>query len=327
MTCMRGAHTGSCPEDMAVDLVLLKTFLKVAALGNITKAAVVLFVTQSAVSRRIKQLEWYAGQPLLKRSGAFLSPTDAGHMLIDKARRMLAIEQEIIDSLGINEKKQKISFCCTPSLGIDRLSGVLSSFVACNAATVDLNCVFTMPEEALAGIASGHFDLALIDHCDEIDLKGHIVHPLPDDEILFISAPSLGIEKEATTIERIFGERLYLKNEKGCAKRFIDKNLWKLGHTCSDFSSIVYFDDFSFITREVLSGQGITFLSSGMVAGELQSGRLRAHHVSRFDRYRPRSLVLARQELSSHLLLFIDTIFATFNMTRPEISFSPERRR
>ncbi|WP_041245680.1 LysR family transcriptional regulator [Geotalea uraniireducens] len=300
-----------------MDLVLLKTFLKVAAVGNISKAAAVLFVTQSAVSRRIKQLEDYVGKPLMERSGASLVLTDAGHMLIDKARKILDLERELLDSLDISKGKQKISFCCTPSLGIDRLPSVLSSFVADHATTVDLNCVFAMPEEALVGIDSGRFDLALIEHCDEVDLKSHATHPLPDDEVLFFSAPALGIAAKETTIDRLFGERLYLKNEKGCAKRFIDKNLRTVGRTCGEFSSVVYFDDFTFIIREVLAGKGIMFASSGIVAEELRSGLLRGHRVSEFSHCRPRTLILARQELSPSLQVFIDCLFAAFDLTRP----------
>lgn len=300
-----------------MDLTLLKTFLKVADVGNITKAASLLFVTQSAVSRRIKQLEDSIGRPLLKRNGTSLVPTDAGYLLIDKGRKILALEQEFHLGLGIGKVKQKISFCSTPSLGIDRLPGVLTSFITDHATTVDLNCIFTMPEEALAGIDSGRFDLALIEHCDEIDLKDRISHQLPDDEVVFISAPSLGITGDITTIERLFGERLYLKNEKGCARRFIDKNLRNIGRACGEFSSVVYFDDFSFILNEVLAGKGITFVSSALFSEGLLNGRLCAHRVSGFSHYRPRTLVLARQELSPHHQVFIDYLFAEFGLTRP----------
>ena len=305
-------------ESMTMDLVLLKTFLKVAALGNITKAAAVLFVTQSAVSRRIKQLEDYVGKPLIDRSGSSLVPTEAGRLLIDKGRKILVLEQEFFNSIGISKRKQKISFCCTPTLGTDRLPGVLSSFVADHAATIDLNCVFAMPEEALTGIDSGRFDLALIEHCDEVDLKDRVTYPLPDDEVVFLSAPSLGIAQDETTIDRLLGERLYLKNEKGCAKRFIDKNLRNLGLTCGEFSSVVYFDDFSFILREVIAGKGITFASSGIVEEDLRNGKIRVHRVGEFSHCRPRTLILARQEMPSHLLFFVDNLFATFGLTRPE---------
>jgi LysR family transcriptional regulator, transcriptional activator of the cysJI operon len=299
-----------------MDLTLLKTFLKVADLGNITRAASVLFVTQSAVSRRIKQLEDSVGRPLLTRNGTSLAPTDAGLLLIDKGRQILALEREFHSSLGLGQIKEKISFCSTPSLGIDRLPGVLTSFITDHATTVDLNCIFTMPEEALAGIDSGRFDLALIEHCDAVDLKDRVIHPLPADEVVFISAPTLGIPAGTTTIDRLLGERLYLKNAKGCARRFIDMNLRHIGRACEEFSSVVYFDDFSFILNEVLAGKGITFVSSALFSEELLSGRLCAHTVAGFNHYRPRTLILARQELSRHHQVFIDYLFTEFGLKR-----------
>jgi len=308
-----------------MDLLLLKTFLKVADVGNITKAASVLFVTQSAVSRRIKQLEESVGRPLLMRNGTSLVPTDAGYLLIDKGRKILALEQEFRLGLGIGKAKQKISFCSTPSLGIDRLPGVLTSFISDHAETVDMNCIFTMPEEALAGIDSGRFDLALVEHCDEIELKDRITHPLPDDEVVFISAPTLGITGDITTIDRLLGERLYLKNANGCAKRFIDKNLRGIGRACGEFSNAVYFDDFSFILREVLAGKGISFVSSALFSEGLLNGKLRAHRVSGFNHYRPRTLILGRQELSPHHKIFIDYLFAEFGLTRSVNRLCDER--
>lgn len=299
-----------------MDLLLLKTFLKVAAVGNITKAAADLFVTQSAVSRRIKQLEEMVGTPLFERNGTSLLPTEAGSLLIEKGRKILDIEQEFFLSIGSGTIKERISFCCTPSLGIERVSEVISYFFADHAGSVDLNCVFTMPEEALDGIDSGRFDLALMDHCEDLVLKGRLAHSLPDDEVVFLSAPALGIA-EHTEIDRLLGERLYLKNEKGCARRFIDSNLRGSGRSCDDFSSVVYFDDFSFIMREVVAGKGITFASTAIFDEELASGRLRAHRVSEFSHRRPRSLVFARQELSTHHQLFVEYLFAEFGLTRP----------
>ena len=252
-------------EDTPVDLVLLKTFLKVAAAGSITKSAAALFITQSAVSRRIKQLEEHIGCPLFVRSGTFLKLTAVGHQLIDKGRKILEIEHDFLENIAARQSKQTISFCCTPSLGMYRLSGFLSSFVVKHSKSIDLSCVFTMPEEALAGIDNGRFDLALIDHCDEIDPKNHILHHLPDDEMVFVSSPSLGISAPELEIERLFEERLYLKNKNGCAKRFIEKNLLAMGRSFDDFAGVVFFDDLSFLADEVLAGNGISLVSKDFV--------------------------------------------------------------
>ena len=308
-----------------MDLLLLKTFLKVAAFGSITKAAGVLFVTQSAVSRRIKQLEDAVGKPLLERSGPALVPTEAGLLLIEKGRKILDLEHEFYLGIDSAKSREKISFCSTPSLGIDRLAGVLTLFIADHAATVGLNCVFAMPEEALAGIDNGRFDLALIEHCDEVDLKGQLSYALPDDEVVFISAPALGIRADHPSLDRLLKERLYLKNEQGCAKRFIDKNLRNIGRSCDEFSSVVFFDDFSFILREVMAGKGVTFVSRALFAAEISSGKLHAHHISQFTHYRPRTLILARTELSFHHQVLLDYLFAEFGLQR-ELNFPQEHR-
>lgn len=291
-----------------MDLILLKTFLKVAAVGNITKAAVVLFVTQSAVSRRIKQLEEYVGSPLFERSGTVLKPTPAGLALIDRGRQILEIERDFLAGLATCQSKQKITFCCTPSLGMHRLPRFLSSFVANNSKTIDLSCVFTMPEEALAGIDSGGFDLALIEHCDEIDLKNYVIHQLPDDEVVFISSPSRGIPEQEVEIGRLFEERLYLKNRNGCAKRFIEKNLSSMGRSCDDFSSLVYYDDIPFLISEVKVGNGICFISKEFVKDELQAGQLVAHTVIGFNHFRPRTLILSRDKPSTLVKNFVDEL-------------------
>ena len=300
-----------------MDLVLLKTFVKVVATGSITKAAVVLFVTQSAVSRRIKQLEEYVGSPLFERSGTALKPTSAGQILVDRAHKILEIERDIFANLNPSPKKQKISCSCTPCLGMHRLSGFLSSFIASHSKTIDLSCTFTMPEEALAGIDSGTFDLALIEHCDEIDLKNYVTHDLPDDEMIFVSSPSRGIDRAEVEIGRLFEERLYLKNQIGCAKRFIDKNLWSLGRSINDFAGVVYFDDLPFVIGEVIAGNGIGFVSKEFVERELRAGQLVAHKVAGFHHFRPRTMVLSREHLSPLVESFVDAVFAEFSTRGP----------
>lgn len=307
-----------------MDIVLLKTLLKVVALGNISKAAAVLCVTQSAVSRRIRQLEDHVGKPLLVRSGTAVTPTEEGRFVLAKAQQIVDLESQILDKLRVNEPKQRISLCCTPSFGIGRLPSILSAFMADNGESADLSFVFDMPEEALLGIESGRFDLGLIEHCDELDLTGHRAHGLPDDEMVFISAPTLGIESPTPSIDRLLPHRLYLKNQQGCARRFLDKNLALIGHSLAEFDTIVYFDDLQFIIREVLDGNGITFVSTGLVANELRNHSLRAHRIVGFDHFRPRTLVLGRQKPSPPLLAFIRTIYIAFGMPMPS-ALAPDR--
>jgi LysR family glycine cleavage system transcriptional activator len=58
--------------------------------GNMTRAAVELGITQSAVSHRIRRLEAFMGTPLLLRHNAGLAPTPAGQSLADGLADLLS---------------------------------------------------------------------------------------------------------------------------------------------------------------------------------------------------------------------------------------------
>ncbi|HMB47704.1 MAG TPA: LysR family transcriptional regulator [Afifellaceae bacterium] len=62
-----------------MDVTLARTFLAVVETGSFVEAARRVFVTQSTVSMRIKQLEQELGRKLFERSkgGARLTPSGA----------------------------------------------------------------------------------------------------------------------------------------------------------------------------------------------------------------------------------------------------------
>ncbi|HMO45963.1 MAG TPA: LysR family transcriptional regulator [Rubrivivax sp.] len=74
-------------------------FLKVAELGNVTRAAAQLHLTQPALSRHLKQLEEEAGTPLLARHGRGVRLTAAGVHFRDVAREILGRLVSLQDEL------------------------------------------------------------------------------------------------------------------------------------------------------------------------------------------------------------------------------------
>lgn len=68
---------------------VLKAFLAVSRTGNITRAAEQLHMSQSALSRRIAELEDEVGSPLFDRTGRCLTLTDRGMRFEAHAREML----------------------------------------------------------------------------------------------------------------------------------------------------------------------------------------------------------------------------------------------
>ena len=78
-----------------IDTALLRAFISVAETGGMTAAASVLNLTQAAVSQQIKRLEEAFEAQLFERDRRGLRLTGAGERLFGKAKRMLALNDEI----------------------------------------------------------------------------------------------------------------------------------------------------------------------------------------------------------------------------------------
>lgn len=78
-----------------IDTSLLRTFVAVAETGSMTTAAKQLHLTQAAVSQQIKRLEEVLERPLFERDARKLMLSTGGAMLLAKAPRLLALNDEI----------------------------------------------------------------------------------------------------------------------------------------------------------------------------------------------------------------------------------------
>jgi DNA-binding transcriptional LysR family regulator len=77
----------------------LITFQKVARLGNVSLAAEELFLSQSATSIQLSNLEEAVGTKLLSRTGRGIRLTEAGEVLYTLCERVLNVWQEISDEM------------------------------------------------------------------------------------------------------------------------------------------------------------------------------------------------------------------------------------
>lgn len=74
-------------------------FWRVAKLGHLTRAAIELHTSQSAVSTQIKQLEERIGEALFVREGRRLTLTDTGQLVFAYAEDIFGLGQELLGRL------------------------------------------------------------------------------------------------------------------------------------------------------------------------------------------------------------------------------------
>ena len=94
---------------------LLRTLIAVVDLRSFTKAAASLGVTQPAVSAQIKRLQFLLGSDLFDRSSQGVSLTPHGVAVVSYARRLLSINDQIVDLRSAGARPELVIRLGTPS--------------------------------------------------------------------------------------------------------------------------------------------------------------------------------------------------------------------
>jgi DNA-binding transcriptional LysR family regulator len=105
-----------------MDTELLKTFLEVHQTRHFGRAAENLFLTQAAVSARIKQLESSLGGPVFTRYRNNLQLTETGRRLVPHAQSMLIAWDRAKQEVSLNSRNEVI-------LGLGATNGLWDLFL------------------------------------------------------------------------------------------------------------------------------------------------------------------------------------------------------
>jgi molybdate transport repressor ModE-like protein len=142
------------------DLEQLRTLAAVIDAGSLTAAAPRVFLSQSSVSEQIRKLEERAGQSLLTRSKAGVTPTEAGTRLLAYARRILALSDEAFRDLHGETLQGELRVAVTDYFrpgDLTRLLGRLGE----SYPQVRLNVSILKSDALRAAYAHGDFDVGL----------------------------------------------------------------------------------------------------------------------------------------------------------------------
>lgn len=138
----------------------LRTFIAIIESGGFTAAGRILGKSQASVSEALSRLEHGLKQRLVERTTRKLSLTASGHVLLDYARRLQALEEEAIEVVGGGTgRRVRIGM---PDDYLERVgASILNQFAIANPGTqVETFCDFSSRLEEMIQI--GAIDLAVI---------------------------------------------------------------------------------------------------------------------------------------------------------------------
>jgi DNA-binding transcriptional LysR family regulator len=139
---------------------LLRTLIAVVDLRSFTKAARLLGVTQPAVSAQIKRLQYLLGYELLDKRAPGVRLTPRGTGVVDHARRLLAINDEIIEVANGGAAKQTLRVGIPGDYAGSRIPATLARF---RLRWPDIGFVVSSdtPDNLLREIQQGDLDVVM----------------------------------------------------------------------------------------------------------------------------------------------------------------------
>ena len=117
---------------MRIDTLGVQAFIAIAEHGSFQKAAHSLFITQTALTRRLQNLESLLGVKLVERTTRSVALTTIGGDFLPQCRRLLA---ELAMVLGEIEKagsaqRGDVSIACVPTVGVQYLPQIIRAYSA-----------------------------------------------------------------------------------------------------------------------------------------------------------------------------------------------------
>lgn len=164
-------------------------FLAVMQTGSISIAAEKLFLTQPAVTKRLKNLEEELGVHLFEPAGRGIQPTQAAHELLPRVKHWLLDYENIKHALSHaqNTIGGILRIGTSHHIGLHHLPAILKQYVQLYP-EVQLDVHFVDSEQAHQAVLSGELELAFLTLPPKADPR-LTYQTLWNDPLQFVVAP------------------------------------------------------------------------------------------------------------------------------------------
>ena len=175
--------------EVNIPTELLRTFVAVYELGSFTKAAQLFDLTQPAVSAHMRKLEVMLGGDLIEKKSSGINLTARGEQAMRAARRLLAINDELVVSCGTQHRLNGIRLGI-PNISAEGLRKIIGAFRnEIGSARVRICCDHSIG--LLESVHSGYLDLAFL-FADQAEMKGAVTSW--SEDLVWVRAPDLALE-------------------------------------------------------------------------------------------------------------------------------------
>lgn len=261
---------------MALNLHFLRVFTAVAEAGSFSRAAELLFMSQPAVSKLVRELEQQVGLALLDRSARPVRLTEAGEVLLAHARRIFADEsaaERALDQLR-ELGAGSLAVGASSTIGIYLLPPAIARFHRRHP-RVRLFLDIGNTQQVVQHLRAATLDVAFVE--GPVEGEGLDVTPWRGDELVVVAPPDHPLAAgEPVTLGRLLEEPFVLREPGSGTREVIELALRERG---AALSVTLELGSTEAIKRAVAAGMGLAIVSVATVTTELAAGGLRRLRV------------------------------------------------
>jgi len=282
-----------------MDLWQLHIFVSVVEKKSFSKASEMINLSQPTVSTHIKELEEHFQCRLLDRLGKITEPTRAGLILYDYAKQMLALKEQtqsaMLDFLGRTKGKLIMGGSTVPAGYIfPKLMGAFKQIypeVAISLSAGDTS-------QIIQAVKQGTLELGVVGAKTEDPAIEQ--EKLVEDEMkLIVPAGHEWAKLAAVSCDKLVTQPFIARESGSGTWKSILSSMDKAGFDSTALVPNVTMGNSISVIQGVLSGVGISILSTIAVAEELRTGRLSALSVEGLDLTRHFYLTLSKKRSRS----------------------------
>lgn len=288
-------------------LAQIEAFVEVARRGSVSRAAEALFVTQPALTARLKSLERQVGAPLLVRTGRGVRLSDAGRTFLPYAQRAIEAVDEgrrVVADLGRGSTGQ-LAVGAAPAVSTYVLPAILERLQAAYP-SVQLAVRTGHSEEVLDLVLREQVEIGLVRALRHPEIESI---PLYEDELVLVAHPEHGFsESGEIAVGQIALERLILFDRTSSYHDVTSSFLREAGVIPR---GVMELDNIDAAKKMVRQGLGVALLPYTAVAEELAAGTLGSARIADAEPVRRRIVAIRRRNAgqpSDIVAALLDTI-------------------
>ncbi|WP_227011465.1 LysR family transcriptional regulator [Paenibacillus lutimineralis] len=240
----------------------------VAETGNFTRAAEKLYITQSAVSHAIRELEDKTGTALFDRLSKSVQLTRSGGLLLEEIIPILSSCEALESRINGLEHRAPLHIVSSITIAAFWLPKILTAFQK-DWPDIPIHVDVVSAANAIEILRNGKADIALVEGtAPQGPFK---CTPLASYPLNIVCAPDYPSTNKELTLQEFCSEKLLLREKGSAIRDTLDSVLYLSGHTVQPVWTSV---NSLALIEAAKAGLGITILPDVLVSESLSQGKL-----------------------------------------------------